>query len=459
MCDKDAIFVKSSFVQIIKYERQIIIWHSLFGKPKKISDDTLKLLNIFSKPQKLNEFYKNHNLDLDGRKVFKEMINDHFFINPGFDERELLNKRRKELAELIRNKSLISNLSLIVSEKCNFSCVYCIHSNNLESSERVIGKIMNFEIAKKAVDYYLNILRLHDKKTAKINFGGGEPLLNWKVIEKTILYCLYNFGQEFDFNFSINTNASLINRVIAEKMRIFNVKIASSLDGLEVGNNKVRIIKGGRKTFHLIQKGFEFLKRADYPIDGIAATINGDNFSDLNESLIDWSLNREMSDVRIDVDVLGLANIQIKDVVDKLMHLREYAFKRNIEVYGFWSRPAENLNFSVLDEHIAFCGAAKGSSLCVNPSGDFYGCGYSSVKMGDLNETLEQFCDNNGTYGRFVLDHTVGSIKECFGCMIEGQCMGGCNITREFAVRNDNSGLKRMCELYRAMTQKLIFEN
>ncbi len=293
---------------------------------------------------------------------------------------------------------------------------------------------------------------------AKINFGGGEPLLNWGVIEKAISYCLGHYNGKFDFKFSINTNASLINDEVAEKMKFFGIKIATSLDGLEIGNDKVRIMRGGGKTFNSILDGFNILRKVKYPIGGVAVTINDKNFYDLDKKLIDWAFDHEMSDVRIDIDVLGLVNIPIEEVVEKLISLRNYASKRGIEIYGFWSRPVENMNFSILDKHIAFCGATRGNSLCISPLGNIYGCGYSSIEFGSIYEGLKKFYASDGEYSKFVLNHIAGSIEECFGCAIEGQCMGGCNITREFAAKNSNSGLQKMCELYRVMTPKLILE-
>ncbi|TSC96456.1 MAG: Uncharacterized protein Athens071426_489 [Parcubacteria group bacterium Athens0714_26] len=458
MGNKDLVIARSSFVQVVKNSKKIVVWHSLFGKPKVISKNMLKILEIFSEPKRLGEFYEKYELDFAGKKCIEEMIKDYFLIPLGFNERDLLAEKKKEIKKFIIGGSQINHLGLIISEKCNFNCSYCIHFSNLDISGRSRKKIMSLEIAKKAIDYYLSILRSHNKKLAEINFGGGEPLLNWKVIEKSILYCLNYFGNELDFKFSINTNASLIDDGVAEKLKIYGVKVVSSLDGLRIGNDKVRMTKAGDETFDLIIRGFKALKGRGHPIDGIAVTVNEYNFSDLNEELIDWAIKHNMLDIRIDIDVMGSVKLEVDRVINKLMRIRKYALKRNAEVYGFWSRPAENLNDSILDKHIAFCGAVRGNSLCVSPLGNIYGCGYSGVKIGNIHDDSENLYTSGKAYSKFVLDHVAGSIKECLGCIIEGQCMGGCNITREFAASNGNSGMDRMCKLYRGMIQKLILE-
>lgn len=152
-----------------------------------------------------------------------------------------------------------------------------------------------------------------------------------------------------------------------------------------------------------------------------------------------------------------MVKIPIEDVVAKLMRIRRYAMKRGIDVPGFWSRPAENLNESTLDSHVAFCGAIRGNSICVSPSEKIYGCGYSTTQLGNLSE-VESFHAPGNSYHRFTKDHLTGAMEMCKGCMIEGQCGGGCKITQEFAHTTKNTKFERMCDFYRLMTQEIIRE-
>lgn len=148
---------------------------------------------------------------------------------------------------------------------------------------------------------------------------------------------------------------------------------------------------------------------------------------------------------------------KIEDVVAKLIRIRHYAAERSVDVPGFWSRPAENLNESTLESRVAFCGAVRGNSMCVGPSGNIYGCGYSTTQLGTLSE-IQSFHAPGTTYHRFVRNHLTGAMKMCKGCIIEGQCGGGCNITQEFARATKTAKLERMCDFYRRMTQKILRE-
>ncbi|KKT16990.1 MAG: arylsulfatase regulator (Fe-S oxidoreductase) [Parcubacteria group bacterium GW2011_GWB1_43_6] len=456
--DTRLILAKSQFVQTVLDGNTAVAWHSLFGNPRTVPIETLEFLDEFREPKALCDVLDEETIDSQ-REVIQELLTARFLIPKEFDERTFLGEKIKERQGNTANGSLIDYLELIMSEACNFRCTYCIHFNNLETSDRINNpkKFMQLEVARETVDKYLSILQQHGKTMAAINFGGGEPLLAWPVIERILEYCVSHYGREFTFRFSINTNASFITLEIAKKLKQYRVEIASSLDGLHEGNNKVRLTKTGGGTFEKILRGFENLEAAGYPLEGIAVTVNERNFPFLDETIIDWATKRGMSEVRIDIDVIDIIAIQINDVVEKLMRIRRYARERRIDVSGFWSRPAENLNDSTLDVHVSFCGAVRGNNMCVSPSGSIYGCGYSTTELGKLSE-IETFHSPDGRYSHFVNGHMTGEVEMCKGCMIESQCGGGCNITQEFARATKTVKIERMCDFYRQMTRELLLE-
>jgi len=451
-------YKKSPFIQVVQNGDFAVIWHSLFGYPKIVSTETLEFLESFSEPTAIRSRLADK-LTEEDREAIEELLRCYFLVTEEFDDRAFLEEKMRTREAEIVSGSLIDYLELIMSEVCNFRCTYCIHFNNLETSDRINNpkKFMRYDIAKEAVDRYLEILRGHRKRVAEINFGGGEPLLAWPAIKQVLEYCRATYGSEFEFRFSINTNASLITPEIAVILREHHVEISSSLDGLREGNDRVRLTKSGSGTFSQIMRGFDVLAQAGYPLDGIAVTVTEKNFHELDESIVDWAVARGMKNVRIDIDVIDMIEIPIDDVVAKLMRIRCYAATQGVDIPGFWSRPAENLNESTLESHVAFCGAVRGNSMCVDPSGNIYGCGYSTTQLGSLSR-IQSFHAPGSAYHRFVRDHLTGMMEMCKGCMIEGQCGGGCNITQEFARATKNAKIKRMCDFYRRMTQEILLE-
>ena len=454
----DVVYMKSPFVQVVRNGDFAVIWHSLFGYPKVVPAETLEFLESFSEPTTIHSILGDELTDED-QEAIEELLRCYFLVPENFDDRAFLEARMREREAEIVNGLLIDYLELIMSEACNFHCTYCIHFNNLETSDRINNpkKFMRFDTAKETVDQYLEILRGHGKRIAEINFGGGEPLLAWPVIKQVLEYCRATYSLEFEFRFSINTNASLVTSEVAEVLKEHRVEIASSLDGLREGNDRVRLTKSGGGTFSKIMRGFDALAQVGYPLDGVAVTVTEKNFHELNESIVDWATVRGMKNVRIDIDVVDMVEIPIEDVVVKLMRIRRYATARSVDVPGFWSRPAENLNESTLESRVAFCGAVRGNSMCVGPSGNIYGCGYSTTQLGSLFE-IQSFYAPGTVYHHFVRDHLTGVMEMCKDCMIEGQCGGGCNITQEFARATKTAKIERMCDFYRRMTQEILRE-
>lgn len=451
--------VKSPFVQTVIYRDVAAIWHSLFGSLKILPIQTLIFLDEFRTPKSLNNVHDGL-VDNNKMATVHEMLDSSYLISNGFDERAFLAQKMAEREASITNGSLICYLGLIVSEICNFRCDYCIHLKSLEISGRNNNSrtLMRFEVAKAAVDRYLSILRQHRKTVAVISFGGGEPLLAWPVIKKIIEYCLSTYGTKFTFHFSLTTNASLITPEIAQLLKQYQVELTSSIDGLREGNDRVRITRTGDGTFDLILTGLKNLESVGYPLQVIGMTVNEKNFPFLNERIIDWAAEHGISKIRIDADIIGIVALSVEVIAQKIMQIYRYAKTRGIEVSGYWARPAKNLNKSAIDPRgVAFCGAVRGNTLCVNPSGAIYGCGYSNIQLGTLSQ-FEFLCSPEQEYHRFVRNHLTGAMEMCRGCVIEGQCAGGCNITHESARATGTTKIKFMCDLYRRMTSELLIE-
>ena len=202
-------------MQVIQDDDKAVIWHSLFGYPKVVSSETLFFLNAFTKSKKLHSVLDEYEFNDRDMSVINELVDGYYLISDSFDERAFLAKRMKAREKSITNGSLINYLELIMSEECNFRCIYCMHFNNLETSNRITKskKFMSFETAKEAIDRYALILKQHNKKVADVNFGGGEPLLVWSVIEHILEYCAVTYGQKFIFKFSKIGRASCRERV------------------------------------------------------------------------------------------------------------------------------------------------------------------------------------------------------------------------------------------------------
>ena len=449
-------FYVSRFMQSISYDDDFsIIWHALYGNPMVVSKSLAESLESIKNSAAIME-YKD---DPDSAEYKKALKSAHILIRHPVEDDTAMNElyrlhNRKQGEISFPNKA--KYLSLIMSEECPFRCKYCIHFANSKHYYNQ-EKMMPEETAKHAIDYYLKIVKDNDLEEAYINFGGGEPLLNWQTIEKILPYIDEQSKKlSIPVKLGINTNLSLLTKEMAQKLVEYNVEIAASLDGTKNGNDVVRLDKNLNGTYEKILKGFQVLAELGHPLDGFAMTVTEDNFFDIDTPIIDWAHARNMHEVRIDIDVVGMINIPVEEIAYRLIKVRRYAKSKGISVIGFWSRPAENLGLDPEEEDIGFCGGERGNSLCVAPSGQVFPCGYSNYELGTVEDIPN--INRNTPYQLLLYFRNLRTKNFCIDCPILGFCRGGCMITQE-ANKSSTEKMHRMCELYRSMTYAILRES
>jgi len=104
---------------------------------------------------------------------------------------------------------------------------------------------MSWEVAKKAVDFLWE--HSVDSKRVNVGFYGGEPLLEFPLIQRVVEYCMDRFsGKELTFN--ITTNGTLLSDEIIRYFQVHDVSMMISLDGPKEINDQNRIFADGGGT-------------------------------------------------------------------------------------------------------------------------------------------------------------------------------------------------------------------
>lgn len=153
-----------------------------------------------------------------------------------------------------------NKLLLMVSQSCNYRCVYCYAVENNFPDE---GRLMDESTAYKAVDHLFEASG--SRKYLTISFFGGEPLLNFPVIRKVVDYSLSRAKEEDrQVEFLMSTNGSLVTDEIADYLVKHEFSMLVSLDGPPEIHNRFRPTRSGGPSHHLSLKGaYRLLSR--YP--------------------------------------------------------------------------------------------------------------------------------------------------------------------------------------------------
>ena len=94
-----------------------------------------------------------------------------------------------------------------------------------------------------------------------ITFYGGEPLLNFSLIRKSVAYAIEIF-QKQKIMFSITTNGTLITPEIAKFCSTNNINILLSLDGPKEIHDRYRKTSNGNGSYQNTIRGLRYLYKA-----------------------------------------------------------------------------------------------------------------------------------------------------------------------------------------------------
>lgn len=153
-----------------------------------------------------------------------------------------------------------TNLHMIVlTYRCNHDCRYCHASSVADTCKDTPD--MSPEIAWKAVDIILQ----SPAKELKIEFQGGEPLLNFETLTAVVEYVEERIhgGLEKHIEFVVCTNLTLLT---AEHLAFFkkhSIVISTSLDGPMGCHDANRILRNGQSSYQAFREKLESITDAD----------------------------------------------------------------------------------------------------------------------------------------------------------------------------------------------------
>lgn len=429
------------------------VYHSFFGHAMLLTKPAADFLESFSSARIPSE------RDLRSAGLLRECMERGFLVPEGRQE------RKKVLAHFCgRPRKGISALGLVVAQECNFRCHHCVHFRGYRLDSRPRGpRLMGVETAKKAVNWVGQGVGASGGRELTINFGGGEPLLNWTVVLDTLHYARVRFGSRFDLRFSINTNASLVTGEIARRLREFEVRVVTSLDGPREGNDAVRRTREGAPTFERIWKTFGRLEAAGIAVKALHVNLNSKNFVHLDQAFVRLLSEKGVVSITVEPDLTDSLRQPVSALVEKILELREAAGERGMTVTGYWERPFGRIIRQERNRSSHFCGAMAGESVDVLPDGSLYGCSYTDLRLGDLEtfsgEDRTGGLEESARYREMTSSSRAGEIMRCRGCDLEGLCAGGCQVTAAHAaLRAGRDLMDYRCRFYREITRRLIME-
>lgn len=205
--------------------------------------DSLEKLNSL-KSARLSSLFKQYNLFLRNE-------------NQSIQSSLYLNERKKK-----GSRQLIIELT----QNCNFRCKYCVFSDCYSEMRTFENKNAKWEIIQKAIDMYMtyNIAcqKYNPTLIPAITFYGGEPLLEFTLIKKSIEYVKEKYQKYFaNISYALTTNGYLLNEENIRFMLENNFFITISFDGNQITHDRNRVTFDGKGTFNKVSENVQLFER------------------------------------------------------------------------------------------------------------------------------------------------------------------------------------------------------
>ncbi len=345
----------------------------------------------------------------------------------------------------------IKALCLNVAHACNMKCSYCFAS---QGDFGMNACLMSLETAKQALDFLMQ--KSGDIKNLEVDFFGGEPLLVASMLKELVLY-----GRELEqqwnknINFTLTTNALLLNEEMIQFVVDQKLGVILSLDGRRKTNDRHRMLNDGSGSYDIIVPNIRKMvdsQPTSYYVRGTFSKKNLDFSKDL-QHIVELGFNSVSLEPAVGAD--NGYSIQEEDLPAVLQEYERltdllYAYQQAGEPVDFFHFNLDLQKGPCLAKRVSGCGAGM-EYLVVTPTGDIYPChqfvGEEQFLMGNiwvdlLNEEIRK---------GFAHNHLQNK-AECRACWARYFCGGGCHAN----AFHSNGDIKKPSQVSCAMHRKRI---
>ena len=328
----------------------------------------------------------------------------------------------------------LTTLVVNVTNQCNLGCSYCYEYGEdriVDTKDGRKAKFMSEDTARQSVDFLLR--ESGGNRVAHLTFFGGETLLNFPVLKKTIAYAktrAAEVGKEIEF--SLTTNATLLRSDVIEFLADNNVGVTVSIDGPRELQNRFRVFHNGSGSYDVVAPNIkELLQRHRRRPIGARVTLTG-------ETLDVRRIFRHLSD-EMGFWEVGFAPVTTSP--NQPYAIGDQGFDRMLE--QFRELALEFLEYAVENRHHGFsnvkdtleeihkgvskaypCGAGFGL-MGVSTDGDVALChrfaGSETHQLGTVRDGV-----NREQQIEFLKTHQIAEKTDCSRCWARPLCSGGC---------------------------------
>lgn len=329
-----------------------------------------------------------------------------------------------------KNKRQISVMIKPASSACNLRCRYCFYAD--VSENRGVHSYGNMkqetiECLTSRIDEVLE----HDG-IANISFQGGEPTVAGLPYFRAFTEAMSRFPG-IEVNYSIQTNATMLDHEWAQFFHEHHFLVGVSLDGYQSNMDRFRFDALGKGVFYRVLKGIDELEKAG--VEYNILTVVTDELSRHPKALFDFYKSHKYAYVQLIPCLPGLYEND-----DMALTPKQYA-SFYISFFRLWKEAwmkGIRINVNLFDNLAGMlegyppyqCGMIGRCSVqyVIESNGDVYPCDFYCLDeycLGNLkNHSFRELSESD--HAKKFLEESECTKKPCSSCRFIDFCHGGC---------------------------------
>ena len=365
----------------------------------------------------------------------------------------LLSRKQKKTAKKDSKDPVpIVNAAFFLTQSCNLRCVYCYgeggeygHKGNMEE-----------KTAFRAVDWLID--QSGKAKKIHIGFFGGEPFLNFPLMQKIVDYARKEASKlDKKVAFNATTNGTLLDEKYINFIQDQDIRVMVSFDGPREIQDAQRPFAGGKGSYNHIAPRVKNLLAVRPQTPGHAVLMGDTDLQKVKEALKEIGFAEisilPASDCMISCEATKPESC--RDLHNLIEHLEQ---ETDTWLEGIKARDSQALmqlkNSSGLYHGLLMflhnskrffpCGAGRGLTGISN-AGDVYLChrfvGMDAYKLGNV---FDKHIDRDE-----FLKSPIEFVRECCDCPARYYCGGNCMYDNASSTGSVFKPPEEMCSLRR----------
>ncbi|MEU0024486.1 radical SAM/SPASM protein FxsB, inactivated metallohydrolase extension form [Streptomyces sp. NPDC006335] len=159
----------------------------------------------------------------------------------------------------------LQQLVLKIHSRCDLACDHCYVYEHADKSWKTRPVVIGQDTVRRTAARFATYAREHDLASVTVILHGGEPLLAGPARLRAICD---EFSRAFagvsELELKIHTNGVQLSRRHLDVFREYGVLVSVSLDGDQAANDRHRLDRRYRSSYHRVLRGIDLLRSEEY---------------------------------------------------------------------------------------------------------------------------------------------------------------------------------------------------